>query len=172
MSSLFSFQKWLPYIHGAYAAVSIFGPLIKHYYPESTNVAAILDTVETITAAIVEPSDTFNLRLKRRVERLPRRQFQPNSANNNNNIFVVNEEGVCNSCNRCQTHLYQEESKEEKSNNNNSTHEQCAICTCAYEVGEELMKLPCSHEFHVVCIKPWLISKHSCPICRFDISAS
>jgi hypothetical protein len=43
------------------------------------------------------------------------------------------------------------------------------ICLCDFEESEQLMVLPCKHEFHVDCIQPWLLEKSSlCPMCKQD----
>jgi len=43
----------------------------------------------------------------------------------------------------------------------------CVICLCEFENGDDLMVLPCLHEFHAECVKPWLLKKSSkCPICK------
>merc|ERR1711865_138519 len=43
----------------------------------------------------------------------------------------------------------------------------CVICLCEFENGDNLMVLPCQHEFHTECINPWLLKKSSkCPICK------
>jgi len=43
----------------------------------------------------------------------------------------------------------------------------CAICLDDFEVGSQVRHLPCNHEFHQVCIDPWLM-KHNrfCPVCK------
>ena len=45
----------------------------------------------------------------------------------------------------------------------------CCICCDTYKHGEEIRSLPCLHYFHSNCIDPWLISKHTCPICMTDV---
>ena len=43
----------------------------------------------------------------------------------------------------------------------------CVICLCEFENGDQLMVLPCEHEYHTECINPWLLKKSSkCPICK------
>ncbi|GIL78677.1 hypothetical protein Vretifemale_8088 [Volvox reticuliferus] len=43
---------------------------------------------------------------------------------------------------------------------------QCAVCLCEYEEGEVITQLPCKHEFHGTCIRKWLRTHYTCPICR------
>lgn len=45
----------------------------------------------------------------------------------------------------------------------------CAICKDIAGVGESIKKLPCGHGYHGDCILPWLGSKNSCPVCRFEL---
>ncbi|CAJ1392472.1 unnamed protein product [Effrenium voratum] len=46
----------------------------------------------------------------------------------------------------------------------------CVICQEAYEMGEEVRKLPCSHTYHRACIDRWLTTggpiSLQCPICK------
>ncbi|KAK8717478.1 hypothetical protein V6N13_044746 [Hibiscus sabdariffa] len=44
--------------------------------------------------------------------------------------------------------------------------EQCCICQEDYADGDELGKLDCGHDFHFNCIKPWLVQKNQCPVCK------
>ncbi|RVX21555.1 E3 ubiquitin-protein ligase MBR2 [Vitis vinifera] len=44
--------------------------------------------------------------------------------------------------------------------------ETCCICQEEYADDEDVGKLDCGHEYHVVCIKEWLSKKNSCPICK------
>ena len=39
----------------------------------------------------------------------------------------------------------------------------CVVCQEEVKTGR---KLPCSHTFHLECIKPWLSQKNTCPKCR------
>ena len=45
----------------------------------------------------------------------------------------------------------------------------CAICKDAVSIGETARKLPCGHGYHGDCIIPWLTSRNSCPVCRFEL---
>ncbi|KAK6938973.1 Zinc finger, RING-type [Dillenia turbinata] len=45
----------------------------------------------------------------------------------------------------------------------------CAICKDVVPVGETAKKLPCGHGYHEECIVPWLGSRNSCPVCRFEL---
>eukprot|EP00931_Biecheleriopsis_adriatica_P083299 TRINITY_DN56882_c0_g1_i1.p1 TRINITY_DN56882_c0_g1~~TRINITY_DN56882_c0_g1_i1.p1 ORF type:complete len:248 (-),score=28.12 TRINITY_DN56882_c0_g1_i1:157-813(-) len=45
---------------------------------------------------------------------------------------------------------------------------ECEICLVEYEEGDELIRLPCLHLFHVNCVSPWLKKSKSCPVCQID----
>ncbi|KAL7164739.1 hypothetical protein ACSBR2_040610 [Camellia fascicularis] len=45
----------------------------------------------------------------------------------------------------------------------------CVICKDSMNVGEIAKKLPCEHGYHEDCIFPWLGSKNSCLVCRFEL---
>lgn len=43
--------------------------------------------------------------------------------------------------------------------------QQCRICLRAYEIGQQIRRLPCRHKFHVDCVDNWLLHRHpTCPI--------
>jgi len=42
----------------------------------------------------------------------------------------------------------------------------CAVCKYTFDIGEELLKLPCQHLYHPECILPWLKNNNTCPVCR------
>lgn len=40
----------------------------------------------------------------------------------------------------------------------------CGVCQCELEMGEEMTSLPCGHKFHTECINEWLLKyNNSCP---------
>ncbi|GMI74050.1 hypothetical protein HRI_001074300 [Hibiscus trionum] len=47
--------------------------------------------------------------------------------------------------------------------------ETCVICLEELEVGLKASRMPCSHDFHSVCIEKWLHQNLNCPICRLKI---
>ncbi|OVA14255.1 zinc finger protein [Macleaya cordata] len=42
----------------------------------------------------------------------------------------------------------------------------CSICQEEYEADDEVGKLDCGHNFHISCIKQWLLQKNACPVCK------
>lgn len=46
---------------------------------------------------------------------------------------------------------------------------ECSICMDEVQVGETVVKLPCSHWFHGQCIEAWLGEHDTCPHCRKGI---
>jgi hypothetical protein len=45
----------------------------------------------------------------------------------------------------------------------------CAVCIEAYKATDVVRLLPCRHEFHKVCVDPWLLTHRTCPMCKMDI---
>ncbi|XP_024018104.1 E3 ubiquitin-protein ligase RNF181 [Morus notabilis] len=48
----------------------------------------------------------------------------------------------------------------------------CVICTEEVMIGSQLIRMPCSHQFHEDCILQWLNKANSCPLCRFRPSTN
>ena len=46
--------------------------------------------------------------------------------------------------------------------------EDCVVCYDKY-YEDEICKLKCNHIFHKKCLKTWIMSKKTCPICRYNI---
>lgn len=42
----------------------------------------------------------------------------------------------------------------------------CCICMCDFEAGDETTVMPCGHAYHDSCIKEWLRTHNTCPVCR------
>eukprot|EP01130_Rhizamoeba_saxonica_P010325 TRINITY_DN4226_c1_g1_i4.p1 TRINITY_DN4226_c1_g1~~TRINITY_DN4226_c1_g1_i4.p1 ORF type:complete len:377 (-),score=73.78 TRINITY_DN4226_c1_g1_i4:898-2028(-) len=47
--------------------------------------------------------------------------------------------------------------------------EMCLICQGEYELRETIKCLPCGHNYHDVCIDPWLRGHNTCPLCKYQI---
>lgn len=45
----------------------------------------------------------------------------------------------------------------------------CLVCREGYGVDDKGKKLPCSHVFHLDCLRSWLQHQQTCPLCRADI---
>ena len=51
------------------------------------------------------------------------------------------------------------------------SEEECAVCLCKIEEGEEISDLRCDHLFHKVCLDRWVQYKRStCPLCRDSLA--
>ncbi|KAK9102261.1 hypothetical protein Sjap_019515 [Stephania japonica] len=48
----------------------------------------------------------------------------------------------------------------------------CRICLEDMDIGGEVIRMPCSHVFHLSCIDEWLGTNHVCPLCRFELPVS
>ncbi|KAJ6914122.1 hypothetical protein NC651_016395 [Populus alba x Populus x berolinensis] len=46
----------------------------------------------------------------------------------------------------------------------------CAVCMEGFQSGIGGKKVPCGHVYHEACISALLSHRHSCPLCRCDIS--
>ncbi|CAM8894910.1 unnamed protein product [Rhodiola kirilowii] len=49
---------------------------------------------------------------------------------------------------------------------NSTDVEPCCVCQEDFFPDDDLGKLDCGHDFHVQCIKQWLLLKNLCPICK------
>ncbi|KAL0282542.1 UNVERIFIED_CONTAM: E3 ubiquitin-protein ligase RING1 [Sesamum angustifolium] len=45
----------------------------------------------------------------------------------------------------------------------------CAICKDSFTVGTVVNQLPCFHLYHPSCILPWLSTRNTCPLCRYEM---
>lgn len=45
----------------------------------------------------------------------------------------------------------------------------CSICLCEYERGEKLIRLPCNHLYHELCLNSWTQNHVRCPLCNYDL---
>ncbi|CEH14225.1 FOG: Predicted E3 ubiquitin ligase [Ceraceosorus bombacis] len=52
-----------------------------------------------------------------------------------------------------------------------SREPRCPICLDEYEADTMLMSAPCNHAFHKDCLKTWLSTRRTCPMCRYDVGA-
>ncbi|XP_031766420.1 E3 ubiquitin-protein ligase Praja-2-like [Galleria mellonella] len=44
--------------------------------------------------------------------------------------------------------------------------EECSICYEVMLLDQQVMRLPCAHNFHTACIATWLQEQRTCPYCR------
>ncbi len=47
--------------------------------------------------------------------------------------------------------------------------ESCSICQEEFPEKSKVVELFCSHCFHKKCIKPWLETHNTCPVCRIEL---
>lgn len=45
----------------------------------------------------------------------------------------------------------------------------CTVCCEHINIGSKGMFMPCGHIYHPDCLKPWLETNNSCPVCRFEL---
>ncbi|KAI3822620.1 hypothetical protein L1987_10215 [Smallanthus sonchifolius] len=43
---------------------------------------------------------------------------------------------------------------------------ECAVCKEEMRQARDVCELPCEHQFHWMCILPWVIKRNTCPCCR------
>ncbi|KAF3433918.1 hypothetical protein FNV43_RR25021 [Rhamnella rubrinervis] len=50
--------------------------------------------------------------------------------------------------------------------NYNQEEASCPICLEEYQRKDEVGKMNCGHDYHIICIRKWLLTKNTCPICK------
>ncbi|XP_074304584.1 uncharacterized protein LOC141639329 [Silene latifolia] len=45
----------------------------------------------------------------------------------------------------------------------------CAVCKDLLTIGTQVNQLPCLHLYHPGCILPWLRTRNTCPLCRYEL---
>lgn len=45
----------------------------------------------------------------------------------------------------------------------------CIVCLIDYTPGDELVLLPCGHEYHRTCVFTWLSCHRLCPVCKREV---
>lgn len=45
----------------------------------------------------------------------------------------------------------------------------CVICCEEFQVGQNVIKMPCEHVFERECVEPWLKTNNTCPVCRYEL---
>ena len=48
---------------------------------------------------------------------------------------------------------------------------ECVVCKEEFDHNHSIKEMPCAHIFHVDCLDPWLKTRNSCPVCRFELPA-
>jgi len=66
-------------------------------------------------------------------------------------------------------HLLAELPREKYHQDRHKSLVECELCLMEYEVGDELLRLPCMHLFHCACVSPWLRKTYTCPVCQTNI---
>lgn len=56
--------------------------------------------------------------------------------------------------------------QEEVADDDEGFEEICVVCQGEYEDEEMLGALGCGHEYHVDCIRRWLVQRNFCPVCK------
>ncbi|KAG6382675.1 hypothetical protein SASPL_157619 [Salvia splendens] len=53
-------------------------------------------------------------------------------------------------------------------NGDKQQQQECAICKDSFTLGAVVNQLPCLHLYHPSCILPWLATRNTCPLCRYE----
>ncbi|PIN25926.1 hypothetical protein CDL12_01340 [Handroanthus impetiginosus] len=60
-------------------------------------------------------------------------------------------------------YLYEKDSESEEL-------EECSVCLCKVDEGDEVTELRCNHLFHIACLDRWLgYGNMTCPLCRINL---
>lgn len=54
----------------------------------------------------------------------------------------------------------------EDASSNDQELNSCVICQTNYDDQDQIGVLDCGHEYHVECVKKWLMVKNTCPVCK------
>ena len=62
--------------------------------------------------------------------------------------------------------------KYQKNSDDDTNNNSCIVCLEDFKNGEKITRLKCQHQFHVKCIREWLLINGTCPICRQTVEIS
>ncbi|KAL4340850.1 hypothetical protein GQ457_08G001220 [Hibiscus cannabinus] len=65
----------------------------------------------------------------------------------------------------------QDSSKADRNTKASEDELTCSICLDQVNEGELVWSLPCLHQFHTLCIDPWLWQQGTCPVCKFRMGS-
>lgn len=65
-----------------------------------------------------------------------------------------------------QTNKIEQPTDQTPDNDEDMDEHECIICMAPLMDGDRVGSLPCSHVFHVSCLKPWLQRTNNCPLCK------
>ncbi|KAF7559896.1 hypothetical protein G7046_g4257 [Stylonectria norvegica] len=131
-------------------------PIVKFGDREQTKPDPELDLENTDAA-----TDSHDIPMQRTASVLTEQQQRPGTAA----VKATDQDAVSSVARTSQAADGADKTEEE--------HLGCSICTEDFKVGEDVRVLPCHHQFHPVCIDPWLINvSGTCPLCRFDLRPS
>ena len=90
----------------------------------------------------------------------------------NNRLNQINRriQLIRNNSRRVNNNVSLPETKLDNISSFDSEKKRCLICLCDYIIGDKVINLPCIHMYHSECIKSWLNSHDSCPLCKIKIS--